>query len=51
VRDSGAYLLEGVVEHVADANCAGARFQYTDFGGIERSTCPRWAVIRQSDSR
>ena len=24
--------------------CAGARFQCTDFRGIERSTCPRWAL-------
>jgi hypothetical protein len=44
VRGSGAYLPEGVVKHVADANLRWRTFPIYRLPGIERSTCPRWAL-------
>jgi hypothetical protein len=51
VRGSGANLPEGVVSAIEGLwdmsrtpNCAGVRFQYPDFQGIERSTCPSWPL-------
>ena len=51
VRGSGANLPEGVVSAIEGLwdmsrtpTCAGVRFQYPDFQGIERSTCPSWAL-------
>ena len=36
--------LRGLWNMSRTPTCAGARFQYSDFRGIERSTCPRWAL-------
>ena len=51
MRGSGANLPEGVVSAIEGLwdmsrtpNCAGVRFQYPDFQGIERSTCPSRAL-------
>ena len=56
MRGSGANLPEGVVsalEGLWDMSrtptCTGARFQYPDFQGIERSTCPTWPFFVQVD--
>jgi len=35
---------QGLRDMSRTPTCAGARFQYPDFNGIERSTCPRRAL-------
>ena len=44
--DHGVRIFDsaGVAGHVANANLRWRTFQYPDFNGIERSTCPRRAL-------